>query len=664
MIELPHSVDDDDDPRDPDDFAATESRKPKKASDVLPALALDAVLSAKTRLLLKQRPHLVIIKVPAAAWATWIVHAIRQQDLTLHICSATELSRSGGKSVRPGAGHLSYLEDGESVVYVSQSPEELLDEVVLAAADATVEIAVPTPGLLRRTIRTITGGIARGVTAEMAALDLQILLGVIRPGMTAGECVAKLRDAVARNSSPALPPGPSLAELPLTASVRLPTNLLLADLNAVKDGSTPPGQLLYPVLEGPPGTGKTLIAESLARTSGWAFVPATIGGWFTIGDGALGGVAKNVRAFADEVLSRAPSIGFLDEIDALPDRATMDSRARDWWTPVITLFLTEIDRLRKSGKPLLLIGATNYYQHLDAALVRPGRLEQRISVHPPQSEDEVLELLRYCLGADLGDANLTRLAHLGLGATPAMVEGWVKAARATARIAGRPMLLADLVGQVLPPDGRSEPDIRTVALHEVGHAVVAHRLGLDVDRVSILPEGQSGGHTRARLPSIVLTWPEICDLVTVSLGGRAADMVLSGAANAGAENDLATATSMLVAALERQGLGVDLAHGPELGSRRADIAKAVEEQLGKLLERAVEIVKADRPTAVALAERLVAERLLSGSDVAQALSAPAAGPGPGKKAKHPPSPVPSFDQNDDTAADVTMAMPSKQGHAS
>jgi ATP-dependent Zn protease len=298
----------------------------------------------------------------------------------------------------------------------------------------------------------------------------------------------------------------------------------------------------------------------------------------------------------------------------------MDNRSSEWWTPVITLFLTEIDRLRKAGKPLLLVGATNYYAHLDAALIRPGRLQLRIPVYPPQSEDDVVALLRYHLGRDFHDADLIKMARLGLGATPAMVEGWVKAGRAAARTAGRPLLLTDLVDEVLPRDERSAADIRTIALHEIGHAIVAQRLGLNVDRVSILAEGQSGGHTRTKLPSIVPTWPKIRDLVTVTLAGRAADMVLGAGANAGAESDLANATSMLVAAFERQGLGDELAHRPQLGSRRAGVTKAVEEQLGLLLERAIEIVQADRAAALALADRLVAERILSGSDVARALA--------------------------------------------
>jgi len=184
VIDLPRAADVNDDIPDLDDRAAPGSEKPRSASDILPALALDASLSATDRRLLKQRPYLVIIKVPAAPWAKWIANVLQLRDATLHVCSATELSRSGGKLLRTGGHYLSYLQDGDSVVYVCQDPEQILDEVALAVADATIEIAVPTPTLLRRAIRTITGGHARGVTAEMTALDLEILLSVIRPGMS------------------------------------------------------------------------------------------------------------------------------------------------------------------------------------------------------------------------------------------------------------------------------------------------------------------------------------------------------------------------------------------------------------------------------------------------------------------------------------------------
>jgi ATP-dependent Zn protease len=106
----------------------------------------------------------------------------------------------------------------------------------------------------------------------------------------------------------------------------------------------------------------------------------------------------------------------------------------------------------------------------------------------------------------------------------------------------------------------------------------------------------------------------------MTLGGRAADMILGNGANTGAEDDLAQATSMLRNALERQGLGKGLAHMPELGLRQTGVADLVEEQLGRLLKRAVAILEADRALALSLADRLIAERILSGAEVAHALS--------------------------------------------
>jgi ATP-dependent Zn protease len=413
---------------------------------------------------------------------------------------------------------------------------------------------------------------------------------------------------------------PLLHELPLTEPVRHWSSQLLADLGAVKSGAMPPDGLVYAMLEGPPGTGKSLIAESLARTAGWTFVPVTVGSWFASGDGALGGVAKNVRAFIDKVIVSEPAVGFLDEVDAIPDRATMDNRGKDWWTPVITLLLTEIDRLRRSGMRVMLIGATNYYHHLDSALVRPGRMQQRVSVLPPQSETEVAALFAYYLRGDLVETDLGKLARLGIGATPALVEGWLKEARGLARSAGRPLQLEDILGQMLPSEVRTPEDVWTIALHEIGHAVVACHLGLTVERVSIVPEGESGGHTRATLPSMVPTWERLCDMVTVSLGGRAADIIIGSGANAGAESDLANATAILLSAFERQGLRDGLAFMPALGVKRSDVVAAVEVQLARLMKRAIAIVEADRVVAVKLAKRLVAERILSGADVKSALA--------------------------------------------
>lgn len=601
-------LDPDDDDHIPDFDQPKSVTYGESAAQVLPQLALEAVLTRKTARLLGQFPAIVVIKVPHAAWSSLIVGVLRRLDTPPCVCVAVEKQKRQGALQRIGEDNLRFISDGRSVVYISQDPDEIIDEAVLAAADTTIVVPPLTPSLLRRLIRKVTGGVARGVTEDMAALPLSIILASVRADLAAGACVTKLRKAASRQSPTLLSSVPLLTELPLTKPVRNWTNKTLTDLQSAASGRmTAKAALTFATLEGPPGTGKTLIAESLARTAGWNFVPATVGGWFASGDGALGGVAKNIKAFFDLMIASAPAVGLLDELEAVPNRETMDSRGRDWWTPVVNLLLTEIDRLRRSGKPVLLLGATNHYHFLDTALIRPGRLSQRISVQPPSSEDELLELLRYYLKAALSEPELAKLVPLASGATPASVEEWTKEARATARAAGRDLRASDVIGQMLPPDPRSPQDLRAVALHEAGHAIVANRLGVVVERVSTLAEGASGGHTMTRLPTLVPDWNRTCDYVTITLAGRAADIELGTGPNAGAEGDLETATCMLLAALKQQGLGAELIH--VAGAMLAADMALVESQLQRLLARAQDIIRKHRAAALRLAEALLAHRV-------------------------------------------------------
>ncbi|MGN6489843.1 MAG: AAA family ATPase [Devosia sp.] len=592
---------------------------PPSTAEVAARLLLEAALTRQSRAILRQSPRLIILKVPHADWVQLIAGTLRDMDRAPYICSAAERRRSGGVLHRVGVDNLRYLSEGRSVLYLSPDPDEILDESVLAASDVTITVPLLTPAVLRKLICKVTGGVARGVTEAMASLNLQVILSVVRADLTAGACVRKLAAAVLRRQAPMGAPVPLLTELPLTDVVRRWTDQQLADLSAAKSGAMDPANLVFGLLDGPPGTGKTLIAESLARTSGWKFVPSTVGGWFTSGDGALGGVARNVKGFVDAVLASEPAIGFLDELDAIPNRDTIDNRGRDWWTPVINLCLTEIDRLRRSGKRVLLLGATNHYHRLDGALVRPGRMQQRVTVLPPATEAEVEAVFRYYLRNEMSATELGKLLRFGIGATPAMVEGWVKEARSVARAASRPLTRDDLLGQMLPEDHRSEADIRLVALHEVGHAVVAHRLGFQVDRVSIVAEGDAGGHTRTTMTTLVPNWERIRDQVTVTLAGRAADIVLGSGPNTGAESDLAHATALLLQAFERQGLGEMLVSLPNVGTRHPDLLKTINAEMNRQLERAMAILEMHRTSAMELAQRLIDERVLTGADVAKAL---------------------------------------------
>ena len=607
------NIDNADEPE--DEGEDNESPQEKDASVLLGRAALAAAMTPKMVKRLKRHPSLTIVVVPNTHWIPIINRAIRGMDDAPVVRTVSERAKVGSELKRIGEDELRWLQVGKSVLFITHKPADLLHDAVLAGVDLTVTVPTLTSQVLRRVIRQLTGGVARHVTQAMVELDLTTLVSQLRPGLSAGQCVANLKRALERKA--VVPVGrvnmvPLISALPLPRNVRRWADQTLVDLAGVTAGTLPPDRHVAAILEGPPGTGKTLIAESLARSSGWAFVPTSVGSWFATSDGALGGVSRMARRFFAAVLAQTPSIGFLDELDAIPDRATMDKRNLDWWTPVVTLILTEIDNVRKSGRPVLLLGATNYYNRLDSALIRPGRLQRRVPVLPPESEEEVIAVLRHYLGDELKNADVSQIGRLGQGATPARIEGWVKEARAVARLAKRPLAMADILAEILPPEDRSAEDLRTVAIHEVGHALVAHRLGLKVESVSIIPEGASAGQARVHKATRLPTWEEVATLVTVALGGRAADMVVGGGANAGAESDLAEATRLLLAAHETQGLCGGLVSRHILGATgRSELQKTIATQLQQRLQHAMAIIGAERSLVLKLAAWLLQERVLS-----------------------------------------------------
>lgn len=617
-----HDGDDDDFNYSTADLNALLAQRPT-APECLAKSAIAFAINGRARSLIARGSCVLILKAPSADWASLIARALPNLAKDVMVSIATERAISAKIERRIGADDLQYVQQGKSVVFVSQSPTEILDEAVLLTADATITITHPSPALLRTVIRQVTTGNARGVTTAMAALPLHVILASIRPGLSARDCVTNLARAVVPLPAPHASEVPLLTELPLTQGVRHWADTTLADMAAVSSGDLDSGVLEYGVLEGVPGTGKTLIAASLAQTAGWSFISTTVGDFFVTGDGALGGVARNVRAFFQSAVAAQPAVAFLDELDSIPNRAALDGRSRDWWTPVVNLILVEIDRLRKSGAKVKLIGGTNFYSRLDQALVRPGRMRERISVVAPQTLGELTDVFRYHLGADLADADLLPLSSVGMGATPAMVEGWVKLARATARAAGRAVTIADLFAEMVPNDNRSSADIRAIAIHEAGHALVCNRLGHKVQTVSIIANGTSGGHTASTLPTLVATRQHLEDIVTVMLAGRAADVVIGGGANVGAASDLEVATKLLLAAHDHQGLHGSLLFMPAVAPRPSrETIQAVSDELQRLLARAVGMVEAERDLALEFADRLMQARVLSGEAVSAILGPP------------------------------------------
>lgn len=605
------------------DIAMLKPKTPREqAAHVFATEALNAALTRQTRKLLKRDNGVYILHLPDENWSKHFHRPVRNLGKMLTLRVVTALEKRNGVLDRAGIDGLEIVQKGFSTAFITQDPAGLLDEAVIAASDATIKVAPMSPVLMRKIIRRVTKGTARGITAEMTKLNIDIILSVIRPDLTARQCVENLQRAVDRQSGPPTKTVPLLVELPLTTPIRDWTNQMLADLESVKAKTLSPEALVYAALEGQPGTGKTLLAESLAATAGWNFVSSSVGGWFAGSDGALGGVAKKVRGFVDSVLAAEPAIGFLDELDALPSRETLHERGRDWWTPVITLFLVEIDRMRKSGKQVLLLGATNFYDRLDPALIRHGRLAQRVSVLPPSSDVDAQALLRHFFGQDLTTAEIEKLVRFTVGVTPATVEGWSRSAKSVARVSGRNLSFDDIIAQATPSDSRSAADILATARHEIGHALVAQRLGHFVESVSILRDGVSGGQTISIPPTTIMSRSIIDDLVTIALAGRAADIVFGEGPNAGAIGDLAIATELLIKAQDEYGLGSDLVHASAARLRPGLGREMLGEELDRLLDRAKSIIFDDIDNAERLVDHLIAEKTLTGAEMKCLLGMP------------------------------------------
>ena len=221
-----------------------------------------------------------------------------------------------------------------------------------------------------------------------------------------------------------------------------------------------------------------MFVRSLARALGLPLIATSVSAWFAQTAGNLDDVIKA----ADEVFATAaavaPAIVFLDELDAVPDRATLSPRGRDWWTPVVTHLLLVLD-LAVSGENgrTIVLGATNHPERLDSALIRPGRLDRILRIGPPDAPARAGILAMHLKGEILEGVDLGEAANLAEGMTGAELAEAVKRARRAARVAGRPLALADLSAAIAPPDARSEAERRRTAVHEAGHAVAMLAVG-------------------------------------------------------------------------------------------------------------------------------------------------------------------------------------------
>ena len=306
------------------------------------------------------------------------------------------------------------------------------------------------------------------------------------------------------------------------------------------------------LMVGPPGTGKTLLARAIAGEAGVPFFHIS-GSEFV--EMFVGVGASRVRDLFEKAKQSAPSIVFVDEIDAVGrQRGAGLGGGNDEREQTLNQILVEMDGFDNDTN-IIVMAATNRADVLDPALLRPGRFDRKVFVDLPDVGGREKILAVHARGKPISsEVDFSDMARLTAGFSGADLENLINeaaifAARRDQRTIGI-LEFQDAFDRVLMGPERksrvmSEEDKETIAYHEAGHAVVSFFLTHTdpVQKITIVPRGQAGGYVMP-LPEdrFVVSREFFLDRITMALGGRASEEIFFGRITTGASNDLQQAT--------------------------------------------------------------------------------------------------------------------------
>ena len=390
-------------------------------------------------------------------------------------------------------------------------------------------------------------------------------------------------------------------------------------------GRIPKGILLV----GPPGTGKTLLAKAVAGESGVPFFSLS-GSEFVEMFVGLG--AARVRDLFVQAKEKAPCIIFIDELDALGKARGMGTYGgHDEREQTLNQLLAEMDGFDpKVG--VILMAATNRPEILDPALLRPGRFDRHILVDRPDKTGrmEILKVhLRNIKAAE--DLDLEKLANMTPGMAGADLANLVNeaallAVRRDKKEVGMPdfeeaveRIVAGLEkkNRLINPDER-----KTVAYHEMGHAIVALSLpGTDpVQKISIIPRGIAALGYTMQVPTgdrFLMKKTELLNKIASLLGGRAAEEIIFGDISTGAHNDLARATDITKSMIKEYGMSDRLGQVYFARERRQQFLDMGLQETGDYSNATAEVIDEEIKTIISTEYVKALEILRSRKDLLQ-----------------------------------------------
>jgi ATP-dependent metalloprotease FtsH len=408
--------------------------------------------------------------------------------------------------------------------------------------------------------------------------------------------------------------------------------------------SMPKGVLLV----GPPGTGKTMLAKAVA---GEADVPFFSMSGSEFVEMFVGMGASKVRDLFKQAKEKAPCIVFIDEIDAIGKKRDGQIGGNDEREQTLNQLLTEMDGF-EGNNGVIILAATNRPESLDAALLRPGRFDRRVPVELPdlQGREAILKVhaakIRYDQNVDFHT-----IARMASGASGAELANIINEAALRAVRDGRSEAteadMEESVEVVIAGYQKknailSDEEKRTVAYHEIGHALVAAKQSnsAPVQKITIIPRTSGAlGYTMQveEQDKYLLSKEEIENKIATFTAGRAAEEVVFNRITTGASNDIEQATRLARAMITRYGMSDDfdmvaMEHvtNQYLGGdtslscsedTQKEIDKKVVELVRKEHDKARKILEDNRGKLDELAQYLYEKETITGDEFMQILNA-------------------------------------------